>query len=279
MEFQDRCPNCGEPRQEGAAFCGNCGKPFTEPKPEEPQSAPPPPVPEPGMQSEEAEERKYVAWEDRENMGFFGGIWDTWKESVFGPDGFFGKLPYRGGIGNPLLYALIISWVAVAIQQVWSIMFSGIMYDMMADFIPREEMFMATGLQTGFSFLYLLFVAPFLIIAGLFISSGIYHLIMMIFGWSKRDFEATFRAVAYSAGPMLFYIVPMCGGLIGLVWTLVLYVFGLKHMQKTTGGNAAITVLLPIFLCCCIITGLIILFGAAITGLIKESMNGSYYYD
>lgn len=278
MEFQDKCPNCGHPRQDGAAFCGNCGKPFREQKPDESQAPPPPPM-ETSSRAEEQAERKYVAWEDKGNIGFFQGLWETWKDSVFSPDSFFSRLPYKGGIGSPLLYALIVSWVGIAIEQVWSLLFSGMMFNLMSDFAPYEDFMWATGFQTGFSFMYIVFLAPVLILMSLFVVSGIYHLIMLVFGWTKRDFEATFRAIAYAHGPILFYAIPMCGGLIGIIWTIVLFIFGLKHMQKTSGGKAALTVFLPLILCCCVLIVLSIVFGAALMGFIQEFGGGNYYYD
>lgn len=282
MEFQDKCPNCGHPRPEGAAFCSNCGKPFEQPERDESHPAPPPPPPPPPpphetAQEEQPEEPKYVAWEDRENKGFFGGLWETWKNSVFNPEEFFARLPYRGGIGNPLLYALIIVWVGLLVEQLWGMVFTGFMYDAMTNLIPQDEIFWTTGLQTGFSFLYLV-LAPVIIVIFLFIISGFFHLIMMIFGWAKRDFEATFRAFAYASSPMIFKIIPVCGGIVGWIWSIILAIIGLKHLQKTTGGKAALTIFLPIIVCCCILIFLFVIFGVAILNFVKEVMNSGYNY-
>jgi hypothetical protein len=273
MEFQDKCPNCGHPRQEGAAFCSNCGKPFEEPRREET----PPPI-TPSAQAEPPPEQKYVAWEDRENIGFFAGLWETWKESMFNPDRFYARLPYRGGIGNPLLYALIMGWLGVIFPQIYSVLWTGAWFGMMSPYMEEAEMLFGTGLQT-FNTLATILLAPFIIVVGLFIISGILHLIFLIFGWSNRDFEATFRAIAYSEGAMLWGVIPFCGGLIGWIWGIVLAIIGLKHMQKTTGGKAALVFFLPVILCCCLATILAIIFGAAIMGFIQEAMNSGYYYN
>ena len=274
MDFQDKCPNCGHPRQEGASFCGNCGKPFEEPRRETPApemhpegtTAPPP-----------APEARYAAWEDRDNKGFFGGLWETWKESVFYPNRFFSRAPYSGGIGSPLLYALIVIWVGVAVEQLWGVLFTGFWMDMFTGYFPMEDYMWTSGLQTGFSLLYLFF-APIPIIAILFILSGIYHLILMIFGWASRDFEATFRAVAYASGPLLFKVVPFCGGTVGWIWGLVLVIIGMKHMQTNSGGRGALVVLLPLIICCCLALLMALVFGVALTGFIKEIMESGYSY-
>lgn len=274
MESQDKCPNCGQPRQEGASFCGHCGKPFDEPKRESPAPEKPPddkPAPPPVI------EARYTAWEDREHKGFFGGLWETWKESVFYPNRFFSSVPFKGGIGSPLLFALIVIWVGVAIDQFWGLLFTDFWIDMITGYFPMEEYLWTTGFQTGISLLYLFF-APIPIIAALFIISGIYHLILMIFGWASRDFEATFRTFAYASGPMLFWIVPLCGGIVGWIWALVLAVIGLKHMQTNNGGRGALVILLPLILCCCLAILLAVVFGVALTGLIREIMQSGYSY-
>jgi hypothetical protein len=274
VDFQDKCPNCGHPRQEGASFCGNCGKPFEEPKRETPAPETPP---EGTSAQSPAPEARYAAWEDRDNKGFFGGLWETWKESVFYPNRFFSRAPFSGGIGSPLLYAVIIVWLGIAVEQVWGLLFTGFWTNMLTSYIPMEEQMWTSGLQTGFSLLYLFF-APIPIIAVLFILSGIYHVILMIFGWASRDFEATFRAIAYASGPLLFLAVPFCGGTVGLIWGLVLAIIGMKHMQTNNGGRGALVVLLPLIICCCLAFVMIFVFGMALTGIIKQIMESGYSY-
>jgi len=276
MEFQDKCNNCGHPRQSGDAYCPNCGQPFEEPKAEPEQQAPPPPA-EPAPDAESAEQPKYVPWEDRPNKGFFAAIWETWRDALIGPEAFFSKLPYRGGIWNPLIYALIVIWVGLAVEQLWGNMVSGFFINRLAELVPPDELFWTTGLQTGFSFMYLVFSIV-LIPVGLFVISGIYHLILMMFGWAKRDFEATFRTFAYASSPLILKVIPFCGGFIGWVWAIVLAIIGLKHMQKTTGGQAALVIFLPIVLCCCLVIVLALIFGAAFAAFISELMKNSNMY-
>ena len=287
--FQARCPNCGLPTNPGDKFCKNCGQPFAESRQEAPQlpEPPKPPVPplpptegmgEPGY-SPPPGDGKYVAWENREKVGFFEAIWQTWQESVFNPEKFYSHLPSRGGYGNPLLYAVIILWIATIINQAYNIIFSGFFHGLMARFIPTNESLISIGMQTGMSLLYMI-IAPIFIVAGLFIMSGIYHLIFLIFGWSKRDFEATFRAVAYSAGPAIFFIVPFCGSLVGWIWSAVLTVIGLKYMQETTGGKATFVYVLPAIVCCCLIAMIaiviFIIFGAAFFSNFGHAFGGSF---
>lgn len=288
MEFQERCPNCGAERIEGAVYCSNCGKPFEVKKPE-PDSGPQEEKPErpeeplkpvfPQEPPPSDDDRKYVAWEDRESKGFFEAIWETWKESVFYPEKFFAKLPFRGGIGNPLLYAVIVGCFGFVISQIYGIFWSNAWGGLMSRYSEFRDIMFSTGLQTGISFLQIL-LSPIIIIVLIFIMSGIYHVIFLVFGWGKRDFEATFRAVAYAEGATVFLAVPFCGGMIAFVWSIVLTIIGMKHMQKTTGGKAALVYFLPWILCCCLVGGFILLmmliFGAAFFENFSNEFGGAF---
>jgi hypothetical protein len=76
------------------------------------------------------------------------------------------------------------------------------------------------------------------------------HLILVIFGWNKEDFEATFRIVTYTEGTSFFEIVPFIGGVIAMIWQAVLMVIGVKEVHKLKTGQAILVVLLPLIFCC-----------------------------
>ncbi len=270
MEGQQKCSNCGQPRDPEDRFCKNCGKPFEAPPPPEP----PPAGPSDQMgqspllsQTTSSSEEKHVPWEQREKYGFFGGLWETWKESVFYPNRFFSKLPFTGGLASPLLYALITSWFGYAVYYIYEIIFASFWLGLVSSLVKEPQIMSVMGLQGGLTILKLIII-PGMIVVSLFIMSGIYHLLFMLFGWAKRDFEATFRALAYSYGTALFMIVPLCGSVVGLVWYIVIAITGLKHAQQTTGGKAALVFFIPLILFCCCVAIMMALFWTAIIGMI-----------
>jgi len=70
-------------------------------------------------------------------------------------------------------------------------------------------------------------------------------------GESDAGFEGSLRTVAYGSGVgQLAQIVPFIGGMVSMVWTVVLLVVGAQRLHGTSQGKAVAAVLLPVVLCC-----------------------------
>jgi hypothetical protein len=93
-------------------------------------------------------------------------------------------------------------------------------------------------------------LAPLFVIIGVFIAAAVLHLMLMIVGGAANGFEATVRVVCYTQTAQLAGIIPFCGGIIALIWTVILYVTGFSIAHRTTQGKAIVAVLLPVVLCC-----------------------------
>jgi hypothetical protein len=61
-------------------------------------------------------------------------------------------------------------------------------------------------------------------------------------------------------------VIPFIGGLIAIVWWIVLALQGVERLHRTTSGKAAAAVLIPVVVCCggLVLIGLVV--GAAILG-------------
>ena len=70
----------------------------------------------------------------------------------------------------------------------------------------------------------------------------------LLLGQSKRGFPASFAACAYGVAPMVLLAIPGCGGVLALVWTIVLTGVGLKETHQIKSGGAAATVVAPYLL-------------------------------
>jgi hypothetical protein len=120
-------------------------------------------------------------------------------------------------------------------------------------------------MRGGASLVVNLFFGPVFIVVGMFVVSGILHVVLLALAGGGRGFEATFRVVAYNHAVSLFNLVPVCGGLVGLVAALVLTIIGLSEAHQITRGKAAAAVLIPFLLlcCCCVAAIALAAFGVA----------------
>src|SRR6266542_3106443 len=101
------------------------------------------------------------------------------------------------------------------------------------------------------------------------IAMAILHFCCMLVGAlqnSRSGFEGSLRAVCYSEVSSLASVIPVVGGLIAIVWWIVLAVQGVERLHRTTSGKAVAAVLIPVVVCCggLLLIGLVV--GAAILG-------------
>lgn len=211
-------------------------------------------------------ERTGPPWENKEQLGFFTAIWETIKGVLINPTQTFTEMKTEGGIGKPILYAIILGSIGGVIGVVWQ----GLMSTL--SFVATQEI-----AKYAANFVYLVLLAifmPLIVAVGLFISSGIAHICLIIVGGANKGFETTFRVFAYTNGSVaLFQIIPFCGGIVGGIWGLVCNIIGLKEAHETTTGKAVLAILLPtifFIFCCGGALLLIVLLGIGGTGALHK---------
>lgn len=137
----------------------------------------------------------------------------VWKKVMTDPQGFFLAMPVTGGLVNPLLFAAL----SLAIAAIGFLVSGG-----------------------GGKLAALILVGG---IVRLFIGTALLLLIAHRLFEGEGDFEATFRACAYAAAPVVFLWVP------GVRYLAVLYsgylvIIGLQRAQKFDSVKATLTVIL-----------------------------------
>lgn len=101
-------------------------------------------------------------------------------------------------------------------------------------------------------------------------------LVNLVLGWmgAKGNWDTALQAVAYGSTPSaLLGWIPVVG-FIGVIWSLVVQVIGLKTMYKTTYAKAILAVIICGVIFGAIMFGLTLLFGASMTEMM--GMAGSY---
>ena len=195
------------------------------------------------------------AWEERERIGFFPAISRTVSAVLMRPVQTFAAMKQTGGLANPLLYFVLLSSSMFAVSVLYQIAATSMNPEVFAKGLPHAS-------KTAFSVALLgsVLISPALYVVSAFLSSGITHLCLKALGGASRPFETTFRVICYAqASAMVFNLLPMCGGLIGVIWGAYCIIIGLKETHGISGWKATLAITLPGLLCC----GALLLIGAA----------------
>lgn len=267
------CPSCQAVLpQPPERFCPNCGADLGLPADVMPYAAPPaggypaPGYPPGGYGSAPA--GGGTPWDRRAQIGFLNALIETTKEVLTQPAAFFRGMSVTGGIGGPLLYAVIVGLVGLIASAIYSSVFRGVLSDSIARMGGGTDLARLAPFLQGGSLVATVLLGPVIIAMRVFIGSGLIHLALLAMGAAQRGYEATFRVTAYSHAPSIFSIIPVCGGLVEAVYTLVLLIIGVSESHAISRGKAAVAVLVPGLVLCCCCLGVILLFAFGLAGMI-----------
>ena len=209
-------------------------------------SAPPPAAPPLSVTAAPAAAASGLPWEHRQQLGLVKAWFDTVSLLITRPGDAFMMMRPEGGMLDPLLFGLI----GGCAGSVISILFQDLMSSLPV-FGANDEIFRSLGLsRLAFTIIYAV-LSPLFVTFGLLILSALFHLCLMLVGGANRSFETTFRVVCFTGGSAhLFSVIPVCGGFIALVYSIVLYCIGLSRAHPTTTGKALLAIFLPIIVCC-----------------------------
>lgn len=193
----------------------------------------PPPAPPPGL--------GLPPWEERQRYGVLTALYLTLRDVLFSPAVFFGRMPPRAGLWQPLLFAIVVGVISAFFAWMWSLAGSSLQV------LMQEDMGRLLGgpLYSGLFWLF----SPLWIFMLVLLRAGIVHLGLLLLGDGKLGFEATLRAVAYSDAVWILVLVPFCGHLAAVVWGTFLAILGLQRLHQCDVWRASLAVLLPMMLC------------------------------
>jgi hypothetical protein len=222
----------------------------------------PPPLPEPPST---APTPGALPWEEP-SIGRVEGLFRTIGLFVTRPDDAFSRLA-PAGLGRPFVYALIMAWVELAAgmaywaaaQSPFMVMGFPELQDALAEAAVGTGVMVAIGVG-------LFVLMPLFLVIGLAIHTCILHLMLLIVGEGRGGIETTARVICYSHTADLANLVPLCGGLLSLVWFAALQIIGIARAHRCSYGKAALAVILPVLLCCSCLAITLSFFGAALYG-------------
>ena len=198
------------------------------------------------------------AWEDREKLGFFPAISETVSAVLMRPSDTFAKMKHEGGLASPLLYFVILCCAAYAVSVFYQIA----SLFMQAGALPPQLQHLPKNM-VSFTMLGTILISPALYVISSFLSSGITHLSLKLLGGANRPFETTFRVICYAQGSAaVFNLLPLCGGLMAILWGSYTIIIGLMTAHQISGWKATLAIVLPGLLC----------FGALIAGVMAAGI-------
>jgi hypothetical protein len=200
--------------------------------------------------------RSGLPWDARATKGLFSAFIETLQMVLTRPSEAFTAMQREGGLGEPLLYAVIGGTFGTLFALVYNYAFRNL-----ALFPTRHNAF--ENMIGGVGLIFLLVFTPLLVVIWTFIWSAILHVCLMMVGGAKQSFETTFRVICFGGGslnPLL--VIPFCGGLVVLVWKIIVYSIGLARAHETETGRAVLAVLLPLVVCCGGVLVIAMMFGA-----------------
>ncbi len=212
-------------------------------------------------------------WERRRALGLLTALVDSVHLALLRPRELFAQTRIGDGLGDPLLFAVSVGYVSLVV---------GTLYDFVTHIVlgPRfwiEQLGLGhlPGLsaeqlrtQAFFGLCSNVLLGPFFVTIGLFIHAGLVHLALMALGAARRGFEGTWRVTCYAQAASLCVVIPICGILAAIPWTVFITSVGLRDIHATSTGRATLAAAAPLVLACCCLSlvGILIgmLFGAAL---------------
>lgn len=186
-------------------------------------------------------------WESAEPPPLFSAAVESVKQVLSKPVETFQAMPGEGGYAKPLKFYILVSWVTSAVAVIYQT----------AAALINPAMFVGEEAKNLPQYALVLIFAgvivfmPVFLLLGSFISSAILHGALMLVGGARKPFETTLRVFCYASGSTsALQLVPLCGGWLYSVSSLVYCVIGLKEAHQTELWRPIAAVLLIILICC-----------------------------
>lgn len=196
-----------------------------------------------------------------------------WLESVkllvtAATDFFRRMAPTTGNYLKPFLFALVCAYVGAIFGWIYNMLFQ---FSLGSMFGVRGAGMLSGLVGGGMGLVGVIFFTPIGLVVGLIIGTLIFHLMLVLLKAATQPWEATFRVLAYAGVNNLARVIPVLGGLVGLLWWIYLAIVGLREAHRTTTGKAALAVLIPVGVLCLCFAALAGLGGLALFGLIRQA--------
>jgi hypothetical protein len=184
---------------------------------------------------------KLVEWENPEWSSPWAFL-TTLRRVLFTPRTFFADLPLRGGLGEPLGFALLVGTIGILGSLLWQLILEGDFSESMTAVALSK--YVGNFMQDPKVIVGIFMLTPFLVALGQFFLSICLLGAVRLTGSGKYTFESVFRVAAYAQSPAVLCLIPWGGAFLAAVWNIVLLVIGISKKF----GSSALKALFTLFL-------------------------------
>lgn len=212
-----KCRFCDTMMQDSETVCPSCGK-------DQEVSA--------GTAGTNSFDDLSLSWGER--------IVGTIREIMTAPNTFFSTLKESGEIKGPFIYYMVLSLISVIAYLFWQTVLSSSMSALIPSMGPfggaEHNPFTPAMLP------FLLFFSLLLGAVSPFITAGLYHLMLLLFGEGQKGYVTTLRVILFSQTAGILYVIPFIGSLLSGVWSLALQAMGLSQRHHISVGKALLVI-------------------------------------
>ena len=206
-------------------------------------------------------------WEQRHELGWRLALWRTCKLFLVRPVSGYDGTQRRGGFRGPLLFALIVCFIAAFFAELFDALYqlaidpegSGNLGDILdveiegerlrgIEWLPASMLGAVSfagcfvGLLVGIPVFAVMF--PLVMLAW----TGILHLCLKLVGGlrnSEAGFEGTWAGICFATVAFLPGVMPVIGDWIAFLWLGLLQAVGFWRLHRTTRIRATVALLIP----------------------------------
>ena len=210
--------------------------------------------------------RSKSPWERRDELGLWPALRETMKAVLFSPGRLFSTMSFKEGMKEPLAFGLLAGSLGSMLGFFWQLILMSLgVVGFRGPFIGH--------LGIWFVPLFMVVFVPIFVLIGIYISSAILHVLLLIVRGARSGFEATFRVVCYCQAAQVLGVVPFLGGWIAGIWQLVIQIIGLKEIHETSYLRVIVAFLIPLaFIVLLILAAIIPLVAYLLKGLSGPSV-------
>lgn len=207
-----------------------------------------------------------LPWDEREQLGLWRAWWRTSTTLISSPAATLRTVEPDAPLGSSVLFALL-STLAGFMPTVAGYALVAVPLVMLRGDEPELRGLGGGLVVAGVAAFYVVFLL-FMQLASMLFFAALDQLGLLLLGAQPKGFNVSVRASALSMAPYLLGLVPICGLYVFPLWALVLRIVGLSALHRTSGGKAAVAVLLPVVLLC----GLVLIIYASVFALAAGRM-------